>query len=491
MIRTAIRWANSAWTYRGLRDRALRLATTLRASGLVTGDRVAAHLLNRGEIFELYFACAYAGLTLVPVNFRLTAEEVSWVLSDCQARWLFTQEDLAAVALPAARLAGLAGVTILGSADPGPAYAGLASAEPWPGPYPVSDPHLILFSSGTSGRPKGAMLSHRAIMSYAMQQAAIYPGYDRHAVLLVTGPLFNTGGINDLTIAALLVGGTVTILPSRNWSPVRMAEHIRRWGVTHTVVFPSMMDPMLRADQKCPLGLGSLKLVVTGGENCPVATVERFRTRWPHLSVAIGYGSTELGLASVIMDDEIDARPGSVGRPAGGTTIRVVNEVGNDIAAGSVGEVWMAGNGAFSGYLNAPELNAKTWRNDWIASGDLGRLDDDGYLYIEGRKKDVIISGGQNIYPAELENVLSHCDDLAEATIVGVPDAQWGEAVCAVVVARPGSDITAARVIAYVTDHLASYKKPKIVVFVDRLPRNASGKVLKRHLRDSLGKVGQ
>ena len=487
----AIRWANSAWTYRSLRDRALRLASSLRARGLATGDRVAVHLLNRGEIFELYFACAYAGLTFVPVNFRLTAEEVGRVLGDCQAQRLFTQEDLADVALPAAKLAGLTNVTILGPTAPGTDYEELASAEPWPGPYPLADPHLILFSSGTSGRPKGAMLSHQAIMSYAMQQAAVYPGYDRETVLLITGPLFNTGGINDLTIATLLVGGTVTILPSRGWSPQRMAEHIRRWSVTHTIVFPSMMGPMLQADQESALDIDTLKLVVTGGENCPVATIERFRVRWPHLSVAIGYGSTELGLASVIMDDEIAARPGSVGRSAGGAAVRVVDEFGKDVAAGALGEIWMAGDGAFSGYLDAPELDAETFRNGWVASGDLGRLDDDGYLYVEGRKKDVIISGGQNIYPAELENVLSHCDDLLDAAVIGVPDAKWGEAVCAVVVARPDQNVTAARVIAHITDHLASYKKPKFVVFVDQLPRNASGKVMKRDLRRSFREMSR
>jgi len=487
---SAIRWAGSGLTYRELRDRALRLAGSLRASGLVVGDRVAAHLLNRGEFFELYFACAYAGLTFVPVSFRLTSEEVSLILEDCQARRLFTQEDLADTALPAAKLAGVADVTVLGSAASGQDYAELLSTEPWPGPYPVSDPHLILFSSGTTGRPKGAMLSHRAIVSYAMQQAALYPAYDRKTVLLITGPLFNTGGINDLTIATLLVGGTVTILPSRGWSAARMAEHIRRWGVTHTIVFPSMMEPMIRADQESPLDLGTLKLVVTGGENCPVAAVQRFRSRWPHLSVAIGYGSTEVGLASLIMNDEIGAHPGSVGRPAGGAAIKVVGERGEDVPAGSVGEIWMAADTAFSGYLNAPELNAETFRDGWVASGDLGRLDDDGYLYIEGRKKDVIISGGQNIYPAEIENVLSQCDDLLEVAVIGVQDARWGEAVCAVVVPRPGRDVTAAQVIAHVTGHLASYKKPRFVVFVDHLPRNAVGKVNKRDLRDSLRGIG-
>jgi fatty-acyl-CoA synthase len=485
----ALTWAGTTLSFGTLRDRALRLASSLRAGGLHPGDRLATYLLNRGETIELYFACAYAGLTLVPINFRFSAEEVSLVLQDCAARWMFTQDELASSARDAAAATGGIYLTVLEPGSPGAAYTDLCGADPFAGPFPPVDPHLILFSSGTTGRPKGATLTHRAVLSYAMQQAALYPAYDSNLVLLVTGPLHNTGGINDLTMAALLVGGTVSILPSHNWSPQRMAEHIGQWSVTHTIVFPSMMEPMLQADADKPLGLATLKLVVTGGENCPPAIIDRFRRRWPHLTLAIGYGSTELGLATVIMDDEIDAHPGSVGRCAGGSAVRVVDESGHDAELGAIGEVWMAGGSSFSGYHNAPELTASTLRDGWVASGDLGRLDAAGYLYIEGRKKDMIISGGQNIYPAEIENVLSHFDHLLEAAVIGVPDQRWGEAVCAVVVAKPGTRVTREDVIAHVAGHLASYKKPKHVVFVDFLPRNASQKVLKNQLREQFAAI--
>lgn len=485
----ALKWAGTALSFWSLRDRALRLASSLRAGGLDPGDRVGTYLLNRGEIIELYFACAYARLTLVPINFRFSAEEVAVVLRDCGARWMFTQDELAGPARDAAAAAGGVRLTVLDPESPGATYTELCGENPFAGPFPPVDPHLILFSSGTTGRPKGATLSHRAILWYAMQQAALYPAYDSNMVLLVTGPLHNTGGINDLTMAALLVGGTVTILPSHNWSPQRMAQHIRRWGVTHTIVFPSMMEPMLQADEDKPLDLATLKLVVTGGENCPPAIIDRFRRRWPHLSLAIGYGSTELGLATVIMDDEIDAHPGSVGRCVGGSTVRVVGENDREAEPGAIGEVWMAGGSSFSGYHNAPELTASTLRDGWVVSGDLGRLDAAGYLYIEGRRKDMIISGGQNIYPAEIENVLSRFDQLLEAAVIGVPDRKWGEAVCAVVVAKPGANVTREDVIAHVARHLASYKKPKHVVFLDELPRNASQKVRKNELREQFASI--
>jgi acyl-CoA synthetase (AMP-forming)/AMP-acid ligase II len=487
----AVRWADRFLTYGELKDRALRLAGAIRASGVQPGDRIATYLLNRGEIFDLYFAGAYAGVTVVPISFRFTAAEVARVLVDCDARWLFSQESLAPQARQAAEAASLSRLTILCEGDEGSSYEELLAAEPTAGPYYTHDPHLILFSSGTTGQPKGARLGHLAILWYAMQQATIYPHYGPEMTLLVTGPLFNTGGINDLTIATFAVGGTVSILPSHNWSAARMAEHITRWQVTHAIVFPSMMGPMLEADGRgeC-LDCDSLRLVVTGGETCPEATVRRFRERWQEVTLAIGYGATELGLATLIVGDDIGARPGSVGRAVAGSTIRIAGPDGTEVPTGQVGEVWMAGPSAFSGYHNAFELTSATLRDDWVVSGDLGHLDEDGFLYLDGRAKDMIISGGQNIYPAEIEHVLSEYDALAECAVVGVPDKRWGEAVCAVVVQRPGHSVSARQVIEYVAERIGSYKKPTHVVFVDHLPRSALGKVSKQEIREELAASG-
>jgi acyl-CoA synthetase (AMP-forming)/AMP-acid ligase II len=481
----AVSWGDVTVSYGELRNRALSLAGGLRADGVKPGDRIATFLLNRGEMFDIYFAAAFAGVTVVPVNFRFSAVEVSRVLADCDATWLFSEHALAPIAREAAQAAGLSRVTILDVDGPGGAYTDLLNNDPFAGPYERCDPHLILFSSGTTGQPKGAMMRHEAILSYAMQQALVYPYYGPDMRLLISGPLFNTGGINDMTIATFAKGGAVAILPSHNWTAQKMAEHIDKWNITHTIVFPSMMEPMLQADLDGPrLECASLRLIVTGGEICPVETVRRFKKRWHDAVLAIGYGSTELGLATVVMGDEIDAHPESVGRVVTGSAIRIIGPGGEDLPSENIGEIWMAGASAFSGYLNAPELTEATLRDRWVVSGDLGHLDENGYLYLDGRSKDLIISGGQNIFPAEIEHVLSGYADLSEFSVIGVPDSRWGEAVCAVVVPAPGRTVIAEDVIAFVGARIGSYKKPKHVVFVDQLPRAASGKVVKREVRD-------
>jgi len=214
-----------------------------------------------------------------------------------------------------------------------------------------------------------------------------------------------------------------------------------------------------------------MRFALTGGENCPTATVARFRRRWDHLSVAIGYGLTEAGVITWIRDEELDAHPDSVGRSFGAQTFRVVDAEGHPVPAGVTGEVVTAAPVVTSGYWNAPDLTDAAVRGGWLWTGDLGRVDDDDYLYISGRSKDMIISGGQNIYPAEIENALSEHTGLLEATIIGVPDPQWGETVCALVVPKDGVSLTDGDIVSFLQERLASYKKPRHVVFMDSLQR--------------------
>jgi fatty-acyl-CoA synthase len=267
-----------------------------------------------------------------------------------------------------------------------------------------------------------------------------------------------------------------------------MAKLIDDWGVTHTVVYPSMMEPFLHADEQSEIRFQSVRFMLTGGENCPPSTVTRFRRRWPHITVALAYGSTESGLPTMIFDEQIDLHPGTVGRVTMGHAIRIQDRDGTVLPPGEVGEIWVASPGAAPGYWNAPEVNAEVVSDGWIKTGDLGRFDADGYLYLQGRSRDLIISKGQNIYPAEIENALSEFEDLLEYTIVGVPDAEFGEAVCAVVVAKPDRAVTADDVIDFVRERLASYKKPRHVVFVDELPRNAGNKVIKQQVVEQISK---
>ena len=482
--RLALRWKDTDRTYQELRDRAVGLAAGLRRAGLQPGDRVCTLLYNRGETFELYFACAYAGLTLVPINFRMVAREAAFVLQDCGARFLLTEPALEDVAKGAVEEAPEVMLMVLDAEESGASYEALVQGAPIEGDWGSTDPHLILYTSGTTGRPKGVMLSHTAIMWFALQQAALYPDMTADMVMLLTGPTFNTASINEQSIPTFLAGGTATILPSRGWTPERTSELIDRWGCTHAVIFPGQMEQFLDADTRSRIGLESMRFALTGGENCPTATVARFRRRWSHMSVGIGYGLTEAGVITWIRDGELDAHPGSVGRSFGAQTFRVVDPEGRPVPQGETGEVVTAGPVIASGYWNAPDLTAAAVRDGWLWTGDLGRVDEDDYLFIEGRSKDMIISGGQNIYPAEIENALSEHTGLLEATIIGVPDRKWGETVCALVVVKEGVSLTEQDIVDFIQERLASYKKPRHVVFMDSLPRNPSGKVLKRDLRE-------
>jgi fatty-acyl-CoA synthase len=317
----------------------------------------------------------------------------------------------------------------------------------------------------------------------------MYPAMGRDTVLLVTSPTFNTAGINELVIPTLLVGGTVTIHPSRGWTPEAMADLIGRWGVTHCIIYPSMMEPLLEADRAGMLPLGSLRFVLTGGENCPPATMVRFQDRWPHLTLGLGYGSTESGVVTLITDGEIRRHPGSVGRVALGMAMRIHDTDGQAVAPGEVGEIWAGGGSIVPGYWDAPDLTDATVRDGWINMGDLGRQDADGYLYLEGRSKDLIISKGQNIYPAEVENVLREHDALFDSAVVGLPDPEWGEVVCAALVVKPDRDVTEQDIVAFVQQRLASYKKPRHVVFLDELPRNPGNKVIKPQLAELVARA--
>ena len=480
----ALLWEGRALTYGQLRERALRMSAGLREQGLSPGDRVAAYMFNRGEMFELYFACAYAGVSLVPINFRFVAEELASVLSDCTPKLLVASPRLLDRVNEAHQyLQGAPRVVVLDEDESGAEYESLVAAEPLKGPYHRVDPHLLLYTSGTTGRPKAAMMSHMNIMWAALQSAAFEPRVDRRVTLL-SGPLYNTAAINEMSIPTFLLGGTVGIMPSGNWNAEKMASLIDQWSVTHTTVYPSMMEPFLDADSRSPLTLASLRYVLTGGEVCPPDRIRKFRSRWQHLSVTDGYGMTESSSIASVSDEEFDSHPGAVGRPTGSHTLKVVNSEGGVAAVGEVGEILSASPAVVSGYWNSSEVSSASLEGGWHRSGDLGWIDSDGFLHIAGRVKEVVISGAQNVYPAEVERVLRSMPEVGDVAVFGVPDAKWGESVTAAVELKAGATLTEAEVVSFAREHLASYKKPQQVVFVERLPRNASQKVEKAVLRE-------
>lgn len=483
----AVRWTNGERTYAQLRQRALTLAEGLRAAGAQPGDRVAVHLFNRGEIFDIYFACAFAGLTMVPINFRLSPREIGFILEDCEPSVIFTETDLLDTMDPAIENIGAnsAHKVCLEAEASGAVYESFF-ADSEITELSGTDIQLLLYTSGTTGRPKGVVMKHANIMNFAMQQATFYDGLNHQAVLMLTGPMYNTAGINEQSIPTFFAGGTVVIMPSRGWKPARMAELMDGWAVTHALIYPSMIDPILEADAESPINLSTLKFALTGGENCPPSAMKKFMDRWPHVVLMIAYGSTETGCISLIKGQEILDHPASVGRSIGGQTVGIFGSDLTPSAVNEIGEIWTAGPSIAAGYWRAPELDAVTFSNGWVNSGDLGRIDEAGYLYIEGRSKDMIISKGQNIYPSEIESVLFEHPRIREVAVIGIPDQEFGETVCACVVTVDGQEMTLAEIHEYTNDRLASFKKPRVVITYDSLPRNASGKIVKKRISINL-----
>jgi fatty-acyl-CoA synthase len=474
--KTALIWEHGSRSYGELRDRSRRLAGALRAMGLKTGDRVATLLFNRGETFELYFACSFAGLVLVPVSFRLTPTEIASILNDCAPSVVFTEPELAEVlasALP--ELAAQPKVVTLESTAGGEAFENLATKTAPIGVPIAHDLQMILYTSGTTGRPKGACMRSTAVVWCAMQQVTQFRHLNDSSVMLLNAPMFNTAAMNESSIPTFLMGGTVAIMPSRGWSAERLAHFIAKWQITHSLIFPSMFPSLIEADQKSRLPLDSLRWWYTGGENCPPMLMAEVRRHWPKIHLAIGYGSTESGMVTLIEDEDLVIHAGSVGRIAPGQSLRLLDSNGRDVSVGEVGEVWTAGPAVMRNYWNAPQLDAETVRDGWLRIGDLARMDENGWIFIVGRTKDLIISKGQNIYPAEIENVVRQHPAVAEVAVVGVPDAEYGEAVCACVVLRKAQSASKEEILSFTLTKLASYKKPRHMLFIESIPvRNAS-----------------
>lgn len=486
-------------TYREWNARANAVARWLRDEfGIQKGDRVAVLAINCPEYLDLLFAAGKLGAVLVPLNWRLTVRELVIILQDCAPAVLCHDETYADTARQAAALVGIP-TAPLASPIPTPAGETPAVQVPAPAgkdagatppPLPVTtpdltleDPFLILYTSGTTGVPKGAILSHRMVtwncvnteISWDLWGTDITPTF---------APFFHSGGINVLTLPLVHKGGTVVLL--RNSDPGAVLECIERERCTIVFAVPTVFQMMLEHPRFAATDLSSVRFCVTGGSSCPIPIIESYFKRG--LTFRQGYGMTEVGVNCFSLAPEDALRKaGSVGRPVFHSEARIVDEYDQDVGIDTVGELALAGPHVCSGYWNRPEATAEVLRDGWFHTGDLARRDSEGYYYIVGRKKDLIISGGENIYPAEIEGLMATHPSIAEAAIIGVPDPKWGEVGRAVVVVRPGETLTAEEVLAFCDGKLARYKIPKSVVFAPILPRNAMGKVIKAELREQFG----
>ncbi len=467
------------YTYRALNTRARALATVLADRyGIRAGDRVATVALNCPEYLDALFACALLGATLVPLNWRLTVPELVTILTDCDPALLLHDETHRAIALTVAGVHGTPALLDMRS-FPGADTALASRVHPF---VTVNGEEiaLILYTSGTTGVPKGAMLSHRMLTWNAINTQISW-GLREDDIAPIFAPFFHAGGLNVLTTPLFHLGGTIVLL--RDTSPAAVLRAVEREQCTLVFAVPTVFQTMMESPAFATSNLSSVRFCITGGSPCPLPIIEGYAARG--LQFRQGYGLTEVGVNCFSLAPEDALRKaGSVGRPVFHSRARIVDEHDHDLANGAVGELVLSGPHVCSGYWLRPEATAEAHANGWWHTGDLAMRDEEGYYYIVGRKKDMFISGGENVYPAEVEGLLATHEGIAEAAVIGRPDPKWGEVGLAVVVPRQHGALTESDVIAFCGGRLARYKIPKSVIFVESLPRNAMGKVIKSELYD-------
>jgi fatty-acyl-CoA synthase len=459
------------WTYLELDQAVGRCAALFRGRyGLEIGDRVASLAKNRVELVIAALACARAGLIYVPLNWRLSRPEIEALLADADAGLLIGDEEMSR--------AGLQGVALDVLEDEIAACAEMFAAEP--DPERIS---LILFTSGTSGKPKGVMLSERAHRQTALN-FSLLGQVAADSVILVDTPMFHIIGLITSIRPFIMQGAT--ILVSDGFDPARTLDRLGDpdLGVTHYFCVPQMADRIRAEPGFRGEALSNLTALFTGGAPHPAAAIRAWLDAG--VRVADGFGMSEAGtvFGMALQPDIILAKAGSAGLPTPSIEARIVSADGNDVGPGEAGELLLRGANLFSGYWRQPEATAAAFSADgWFCTGDIAIRDDDGFFSIVDRKKDMFISGGENVYPAEIEAALASFPGLREAAVIGVADDRWGEVgLCAMVPADPSGDLSGA-VREHLASRLASYKLPRHYVVLDRLPRTGSGKVLKTDLR--------
>jgi fatty-acyl-CoA synthase len=481
-------------SYADLASLSYRVAHGLVDAGVGRGDRVALLLYNCVEYWAAYLAVTRIGAVVVRTNFRLGAEELEYALNDSGATMVIGHQDL--LERVAGRRESIAATAYVTLGPPTEGYRTweelLSEVDQDPDvPLPQADePAMIMYTSGTTGRPKGARWTHGNTHWFSAMQLAEW-GFTSDTVIFVAGPLYHVGALEDYSLPVLTVGGQVVFLESKGFDITAALDIASRHRVTDLTLFPSMIYEMLQLEHLEAIDLSSVRRFFTGGDPLLPWAVEAIQEKFPGVDVIQVYGLTEgTPIAACSGPGTAFTRPASVGRALPFCEITVRDEDGDEVGVGVSGEVWTRSPANANHYWNKPDATADTFVDGWCRTGDLGTIED-GMLSITGRKKDMIRTGGENVYARELEDVVMRLAGVADVGIIGVPDARFTEAICAVVVPAPGAQLTAEEVVAHCARHLAGYKKPKHVVFVDRLPRTASHKMQKFLLREQYAHLGE
>jgi long-chain acyl-CoA synthetase len=464
-------------THAELGSRCRRLVGGLRMRGLVPHDRIGVIGLNSDRYLELYLGLPAAGFVLVPVNSRLAPAEMRAILTDAGVSLLFADADYPGTADVKQVL------TMPGDYEDLIASAGEAGEVPLGDGVAEDDLAALFYTSGTTGAPKGAMHTHRSLVTSALHFMATWP-FDRQTRWLVASPMFHTGGIIG-TLATVWAGGTHVIMP--RFDPDQAVDLIEREAVTHTLLVPTMLARAANAQLSRPRDVSSLRYLSHGASPISAETLRRARLAFPQAELLHVYGTTEATPITTLLPHEeriLDtALVRSCGQPAVGVEIRVVDASDADLPPGTVGELLVRSPSLMAGYWQKPEATAEVMSGGWYRTGDLGYRDERSFIYLVDRAKDLIVSGGENIYSTEVEEALSSHPAVEEVAVFGVPDPRWGEAVYAVVFCR--QQVTADELIAHCRHRIAGFKMPRqIELRIEPLPKSAAGKILKRELRE-------
>jgi acyl-CoA synthetase (AMP-forming)/AMP-acid ligase II len=489
--KTALVFEGETRTTAELDERANRLANALAERGVGHGDKVALLLYNRLEVVEAFFGCQKLGACPVPMNFRLAQDELDYILDNADAVGVVADERLAEAAVaaraanPALRFHLAVGTAPAGSE---PYEAALAAASPAQPDVLVqeSDLAFLMYTSGTTGRPKGAMLTQLNLVANTLNW--VQEMQVEHDDVWLSGlPLFHIGGVNGV-LPFIYVGGTTVITPSTGFDAARSLRQLEEHAVTVCYFVPTQWAEICALPEVAQVDTTRVRKALWGASTAPLSTLEALSSTFPSVEIVNAFGQTEMSSNTCFLKGDDAARKmGSVGKPVVNVEVRVVDDMGADVAQGEVGEIVYRGPTVMQGYYGNEQATADAFAGGWFHSGDLVRVDEEGFIYVVDRKKDMIISGGENVYPAEVERVLAEHPAVAEVTVVGVPHAKWVETPLAVVVVAEGAEVTEQELVEFCRGSLAGYKKPGGIEFAEELPRNAAGKVLRRRLRERHG----
>ena len=475
------------YSYGQMHERVAKVAGFLKANGIKQGDRVAFLALNTTDVMELIFGCWRIGAICLALNFRLTPPELAYILNDSDSAMVLVDapfNQLAEATKPLTKVTHWVGTDGVGGDSD--FETGLAAAAPIYDmiEQDIEDQCLLMYSSGTTGSPKGIIITH-AMLDHTNSSGVRAGMASRHKVALNNMPVFHIAGLNVTSLPVIWAGGTCVMMRLFDPAATLKAIDSAELGINSLFMVPAAYNALKAHPDVDRIDFSRIETAGCGAETVPEILVKW----WLDKGIVIqeGYGMTETAAAGCLLaKDDIPRKIGSAGKSLVHSTIQITNEDGKPCAPDETGEIWFKGAAVTPGYWRNPEANKEAFVDGWFRSGDIGRMDEEGFIYIEDRLKDMYISGGENIYPAEIEGLLYELPNITEVSVIGVPDTRWGEAGCVVAVFKEGQDMELAAILKHLDGRLAKYKLPSHLHVMDALPRGGTGKVLKFELRKSV-----